>query len=298
MNNIINNILIEKFIKEFENNPNKKIDQNFSKELWENFTENKCILGSCNCKSIKSHLYPKWYLQKNGNNFINTTYSNLKAKWLSTPLFCKTHDDNLFKLSDEINDFTDLIKDNTYNKLKNYFLKILFFKYKTLLIQQNFLEIELQQNNIKNIETYNLLKNQFEKINIEFQKYNNFWGSNIDIIYSWCIWFYDSKKYTLFSNICFIEENNVPFWLLFSQDKWWISLWICIYWDNYPIDLVRQIKYKIHFIKLKFDFWKKDEAISDLIKYITETFKQEKFYNRTLYLNKDILDIWLYTEKK
>lgn len=292
MNEIINKSLIGKYIKLYNENQKKPFNENFYRELWEDFTNNKCILELCNSSPIWSHLYPKWYLLKNWKRFIKNETNPYESESLKTHLFCKSHDNDLFELSDNINDFTDLI----YNKakLENYFLKLLFFKYKTLIIQLNSLQFDIKQwAEIEKKELYNLLLFQFEKISKEIESYNKNWTINITICYAWYIWKFDSKQYTLFSNICFIEERNIPFWLILNQDKWWIAIWICVYWEYFPIDLVREIKANIQNVKFRFDSWD-ISVIEELINYIKKIFKLEKFYNRTIFMNKNIIDIWLY----
>lgn len=298
MNPIINKSLIEKYIKLYNENKREPFNENFYRELWEDFTSNQCILDWCNSSSIWSHLYPKWYLLKNGKIFIKSETQYFEAESLKTPLFCKNHDNNLFELSDNINDFTDLISEKIQknDKLENYFLKLLFFKYKTLIIELNSLQFEIQQWILENQNLYNLLLIQFEKINKEIENYNKTWNINIETVYAWYIWKFDSKKYTLFSNICFIEEKNIPFWLILNQDKWWITLWICVYWEDYPIDLVGDIKDNIQNTKFRFDSWDMI-VINELINYIKKTFKLEKSYNRTIFISKNIIDIWLYNER-
>jgi len=288
MKQIINKKIIDKYIKLYNKNPYIPFNESFYRELWEDFTSNQCILNWCISSPIWSHLYPKWYLLKNGKRFIKSETQHFEAKHLKTPLFCKTHDNNLFELSDNINDFTDLISEKIQknDKLENYFLKLLFFKYKTLIIELNSLQFYIQQWILENQNLYNLLLIQFEKINKEIENYNTTWNINIETVYAWYIWKSDSKKYTLFSNICFIEEKNIPFWLILNQDKWWITLWICVYWEDYPIDLVREIKDNIHNAKFRLDSY-------ELINYIQKTFKLEKSYNRTIIMNKNIIDIWL-----
>lgn len=297
MKKIINNSIIEKYIKIYNKNQKEPFNEKFYKELWEDFTKNECILDWCNYSPIWSHLYPKWYLLKNWKRFIKDKAKNYEASSLETPLFCRTHDNNLFELSDNINDFTDLISEKIQknDKLENYFLKLLFFKYKTLIIELNSLQFEIQQWILENQNLYNLLLIQFEKISKEIENYNKTWNINITTFYAWYIWKFDSKKYTLFSNICFIEEKNIPFWLILNQDKWWITLWMCIYWEDYPLDLTREIKANIQNAKFRFDSW--DMSVTnELINYIKRTFKLEKAYNRTIFISKNIIDIWLYNK--
>lgn len=275
------------FMFSIEEKDKKPRNQEFCRKLWSHMTKDKCIIPWCSGKSIESHIYPKGYLKRNGTDFFVSFHKKtIHANNLSTPLFCDLHDKNLFQLSDNIDNFHDLLKNQ--KALENYFEKLLFFKYKTFILQIRYLLLgifywckESERSFFEIYPLYNQICNLIED--------NNQWKRILHIFPS-MNYNLNNPYHTIFSNICFTSEKN-PFWILSTKDAWWYTISLCAYGDvnNNIISILNEFK------KIREN--KTDEndlqIFQEVLIFLKRSFNLEVSDNRVLFLYRDFIDIWL-----
>lgn len=252
----------------------------------------KCILKWCQCKPIGSHFYPDWYLKNLTLEFSSSTTNSKLSKHWKTSLFCKNHDNELFKLTDGIVSFSDLVLDE--NIRNNWFLKVLFFKYKTISLLLRYCIVNIKVWNCSFQDFFTLYK-QYDVICDEIEKFEyagklRFYPLINDFIdVDW------NSSYILFSNICFIPNDNTPFWVIITYDKWWLSIVIWTYWKklNGGSSVLRDIKWNINYIKMEIFPNNPNTGIIQLIEFLNRYFFLEKSYNREIVIENEFLDIWI-----
>lgn len=278
----------------------RKADWDFNRIFWNDISDWECILKHCNDNPIGSHFYPKWYLNKHSNIFITwgiSTWGKIMAPIaLKTPLFCVTHDHDLFIESDSINKFSDFVDNDI--KRNNWFLKILFFKYKTLIILLRRSIVHIKSWNCWYEEYYEVYR-QYNLICIEMEKYNHANGIKFFPIKSFCINDKDTPLNVMFSNICFIQWSDLLFWIIFTYDEWWLTVVIWTYWKELTLadPVCKEIVSAINFIRMEVFEKDKYKWLDELINFVQNYFNLKDSLNRMISIKDELCDIWLYSQK-
>lgn len=265
-------------------------NRTFYAYLWEKMTNNICIIPWCCNNNINSHLYPKSYLKKNWENFAISFFNKtIHANNITTPLFCKKHDNDLFKISDNIDNFHDLLKNQI--ALENYFKKILFFKYKTFLIQIRYLLWKIYYWCEESKKIFYEIYPLYNQICVLIDDMNK-WKRIIYLFFPSMNYTFKNPYNTIFSNICFTPSSNIPFWIISTKDNWWYSMWICVYWNinnNASINILNKIKE----IRKKQTNKNNLEICEEIYYFLHNHFNLNIYYNRELFLYNDFIDIWI-----
>jgi len=269
--------------------------------VWNIWDKPKCIIDNCNNHSIESHLFSDSYLKNNkqNNKFKILKPLSLKeeqelqwSKSLKTHLFCLEHDKE-FNITDEINNFWDILNDN--EKLKNFITKTIYFRYKNLAIAiRHFISSLYEENNEHLIQKYFVIyKNTYEFYNYICIQKNNIENSKKfqPIIHCKIQLNRDNKTENVFySNI--VLKDKIPFYISCVQDNYWMYI---IIWsfegDNNVLDkenILLEIKDNLKILSKK--WWK------DICKFIEKYFKLTAWENRLWFIYWDeLVDIWLKT---